>query len=171
MADLLPDPPTPPNQPGRRDWHTYQDYRVVHESNLATLANEGVITVDDVLFVETRERFVLREVNLRGRIATVSGAILTVNKWLSVSTRRGRLCVLTREYDYHACVVVNDRMQSVFRYDNCHGGLDTLHRHPYDANGRDGTPVPVPIERMPTLSMVIREAEFYAAYFAGRTSD
>ena len=172
MVDLLPDPPTPEDARWVRDWQIYDQYRVVYENNMDALVSEGIVTRDTVAFVESYSRAgALVAVNVRGRVETASRAVLTVNKWLNVELRHGgRVCVLTREYDYHGYVRRVGGNQDVFRYDNCHGEGGTLHRHAYDAAGGAVSIAPVAPERMPTLALVIREAEFYAKYLqaAGR---
>ena len=50
--------------------------------------------------------------------------------------------VRTGEYRYHAWLPGPPR-RDLFRYDNCHGGLDTLHRHGYGPDGRELDPQPV----------------------------
>lgn len=168
MADLLPDPPTPPGVLWPRDWHSYDQYRVAHDSNMAALAAEGLVLTDAVTFIETRAQGRLVEVNVRGRVTTHHGATVTVNKWLAVDSPFGRLCVMTREYDYHVRVQSEGIDQDVFRYDNCHGGVETLHRHAFDVQGREVLPQqPIELARMPTLNLIVREGDFYAAWLIG----
>ncbi|MCY4615901.1 MAG: hypothetical protein OXC71_05865, partial [Chloroflexi bacterium] len=50
-------------------------------------------------------------------------------------------------------------VRDLFRYDNCHGGLDTLHRHTFDADGREHGVTEISHDAMPWLSEVIEEAE------------
>jgi hypothetical protein len=128
------------------------------------LVSEGIVVNDGIVFRESRLGSSLVEVNVRGRVRTLSGAILTVNKWLEVAVQHGRVNVRTREYDYHAHVQVDGRDQNLFRYDNCHGGVDSLHRHQFDTSGSELETIAVARDRMPTLNLVIEEAEFCAAY-------
>lgn len=73
----------------------------------------------------------------------------------------------TREYDYHAYTTVTGREQDLFRYDNCHGGLDTLHKHCFDTEGYEADIRSIGHPEMPTLNQIIREADFCAAHLAG----
>lgn len=123
------------------------------------LVAEGIVISDSVAFVESRAGRQLIEVNLRGRVETVSGAVLTVNKWLEVDIVRGRVNVRTREYDYHAHMR-DATHHNLFRYDNCHGGVDTLHKHVFDLAGREFELRPIEQETMPPLNLVVREADF-----------
>lgn len=95
---------------------------------MTTLYDEGLVVRDTLKFIDVRDGNLLREVNLMGRVQTTSGAILTVNKWLIAEDREGSRRVRTREYDYHAYVREPAPRRDIFRYDNCHGDVDTLHR-------------------------------------------
>lgn len=165
MADLLPDAPPPSGGRWPRDWHDYANYQVVHDSQMTALYNEGVVVRDTLEFIEGRARTgVLLEVNLRGRVHTAAGAILTVNKWLVVEPREGAPRVRTREYDYHAHVLHPRPGRDLFRYDNAHGDIDTLHRHRFDLDGTDRGTQPVDPDTMPPLSWIIREADWLAGF-------
>lgn len=135
---------------------------------MRALAKEGLVVRDTLRFVEVTRRGTILAVNLRGRVETRSGAVLTVNKWLATTIRPdGRVAVLTSEYDYHAYVRFPRHQQNVFRYDNCHGPVETLHRHRYDFDGRPGEPVPIALPNMPPLNVIVREAEFYGRLLRG----
>lgn len=169
MADFLPDPPAFTAGTWRRDWHDYDQYRVAHENNMQALENEGLVIADTLSFREIMLRGRVYEVNLRGRVTTFHGATVTVNKWLAVTDRRGRLAVMTREYDYHARADGPGLGQDLFRYDNCDGGTDTLHRHYFDAAGSEILPKqPIEVDRLPPLNLIIREADFYANWLLSR---
>ena len=136
---------------------------------MTALIEETVVLNDSVRFYEYENvRGELVEINVMGRVETTSGAILSVNKWLEVGYPHGsRISVRTREYSYHAHVRTAGARADVFRYDNCHGGMDTLHRHAYDDEGAEaGDPAPIAADQMPPLNIVIREAEFYAVHLA-----
>ena len=109
----------------------------------------------------------LESVFLRGAFATTSGGVLHVEKRLAVRTRYGRPHVLTALYIYHAQVVRNARLLDIFRYDNTHGGVETLHRHVYDAEGNVLGREPVPVDELPPLSRIVRDVEFYARHLRG----
>ena len=127
------------------------------------LFDEGVVVRDTQRFRDnTTTDGRLTEVNLRGRVYTASGAVLVVNKWLEVRYR-ARVEVRTHEYAYHAFVRSLPRRRDLFRYDNCHGGLDTLHRHRFGSDGEPQGLEPIPHHRLPWLSEIIREAEGAAA--------
>ena len=127
------------------------------------LFDEGVVVRDTQRF---RENITadgrMTEVNLRGRVYTASGAVLVVNKWLEVRYR-ARVEVRTHEYAYHAFVRSLPRRRDLFRYDNCHGGLDTLHRHHFGPDGEPQGSEPIAHHQLPWLSEIIREAEDAAA--------
>ena len=74
--------------------------------------------------------------------------MLNVSKLFTVRYRRGRPEVRTREYRYHAWLPGPPRLD-LFRYDNCHGGLGTLHRHGYGPDGRELDPLPSPTPTCP----------------------
>ena len=134
---------------------------------MADLDSEGLILVNTVAFEEVDDAAGnIREVHVHGRVETPHGGVLTVNKWLHVYNLHGRLSVRTREYDYHAYVRRHSGRSDVFRYDNCHGGIETLHRHAFDAEGSEVSRTVIESEAMPPLAFVIRETEFYAAYLA-----
>ena len=88
----------------------------------------------------------------------MSGSILTVRKEFATRVRSGRLEVRTKEYAYHAHTL-EPRDRDLFRYDNCHGGLETLHRHEFDANGNESGREDIAHEEMPWLSEVIKETD------------
>ena len=95
---------------------------------------------------------------LEGRAVTDSGAVLSVEKRYEIRHLRGRPEVRTREYRYHA-FMPGPPARDLFRYDNCHGGLDTLHRHAFDADGEELDPEDIPHDAMPWLSEVIEETQ------------
>ena len=170
MADLLPDGPATQGARWPRDWQVYEQYQIVHENSVASLIAEGVIARNTVRFLEARTRSgSLVEVNVRGRIETRARGVLTVNKWLVAEARRdGRVVVRTREYDYHAYVRVGEMEQDVFRYDNCHGAVDTLHRHVYDVGGREVSRRPIQADENSVLGVIVRETEFLAEHLNSR---
>lgn len=132
-----------------------------------TLVAEDVVVRDTQTFRENKRGGRLFEVNLRGRVYTANGGVLVVNKWLEVRYR-SRAEVRTREYAYHAFARAQPRRRDLFRYDNCHGGLDTLHRHHYDERGEQSFVEPISHEELPPLSEIIRETEYAAAEAATR---
>ena len=105
--------------------------------------------------------------DLIGDIETSSGGTLHVGKRLAARRRRGRWEVVTTLYRYHARVERHGRFLDVFRYDNAHGDTLTLHRHAYDSEGDELGQEPVPLERLPPLSRIVRDVEFYARYLSG----
>lgn len=169
MVDLLPEPPPPPGGHWPRNWHEYQNYQVVHSAYMTVLYEEGVVIRDTLQFIETRDGGLLLQVNLLGRVHTASGALLHVNKWLDVEDRGGVTCVMTGLYDYHAYLPDrNGSQRNLFRYDNSHGGVETLHRHRFDIEGTDRGQVDVVPERMPPLSHVIEETEWLGRHLVER---
>lgn len=145
-----------------REWIAYERYRIVHESNVAALIAEGVVTGDGARFSEHPERGAFTDAFLRGAITTANGGVLHVNKRLAVRTRRGRPQVLTALYSYHGRAARGGRLVNVVRYDNTHGDTGTLHRHVYDDEGRELGTEPVALERLPPLDGVVREVERHA---------
>lgn len=131
---------------------------------------EGLITSNSVRFLESALHGRLVKVNVRGRVVTANGAEITVNKWLKAQQgEQGRDEVKTSEYDYHAIIRHPDgTTQSIFRYDNCHGDVETLHRHHYDIDGDEDREHEEAIahDAMPVLDVVIREADDLAAWLA-----
>ncbi len=95
----------------------------------------------------------------------MSGSILTVRKEFATRVRSGRLEVRTKEYAYHAHTL-EPRTRNLFRYDNCHGGLGTLHRHEFDGNGDAACREDIAHDEMPWLSEVIEEAHWAGAKHA-----
>ena len=99
----------------------------------------------------------LLSLRLRGRVETATGPILSVEKRYHVRHVRGRAEVRTAEYRYHA-FIPGPPLRDLFRYDNCHGGLDTLHRHAFGADGHERDVADLAHDAMPWLSEVIEEA-------------
>ena len=167
MAPDAPDVGAAPRRRWPRGWHNYDNYRVTHDNHMDALVEEGVVVRDTLTFRENRDAAGrLVEVNLRGRIETANGGVLVVNKWLDVR-HAPRAEVRTHEYAYHAFVRAAPRRRDLFRYDNCHGGLETLHRHAF---GPDGNPTgiePVAHDELPPLDQIIRETEEAAAAALG----
>lgn len=166
MADLLPDPPAPAGNRWPRGEVDYQEFLSVLENRLGRLEAEGLIVESRLSFRETMHRGRLLDVNLLGWVRTASGGRLHVNELLSVLHRAGAgPAVVTREYAYHGRVVIGQGAgQQLFRYDNCHGGLDTLHVHRFDMDGFEVLIEPVEPDRLPGLADVIRQTEYLAAY-------
>ena len=153
----MPESPAPASRP--RGWHEYGNYRLVHRNQMDRLIASGVVIADESDFEEeTDARGEITEAELSGRVYTSSGAVLSPEKEFEVRYRRGRAEVRTREYRYHAWLPGPPR-RDLFRYDNCHGGLDTLHRHGYAPDGRELDPLPVAHADLPWLSEVIEEAQ------------
>ncbi|MBA4181259.1 MAG: hypothetical protein C0506_11775 [Anaerolinea sp.] len=115
------------------------------------LLREGVVIDHRLSFRETVHHGRLIDVNLTGWVATASGGRVYVNKLLSVLERARRApAVQTREYAYQGRLVLSPRAgQQLFRYDNCHGGLETLHRHQFDVQGDEVDTLPPPSRRCP----------------------
>ena len=124
---------------------------------MSKLVKAGVVAEDNLSFGEVREDGRLVGARLAGRIRTGSGSILTVRKEFQTRVRAGRQEVRTKEYAYHAHAL-EPHTCDLFRYDNCHGGLETLHRHAFDGNGEEACREDIAHEEMPWLSQVIEEA-------------
>ena len=123
------------------------------------LIASGTASADESSFgEETDARGRIAKAWLSGRVYTASGAVLSVEKRFGVSYLRGRARVRTAEYRYHAWLPGPPR-RDLFRYDNCHGGPDTLHRHGYGADGRELEAIPVAHAELPWLREVIEEAQ------------
>ncbi|TAJ17316.1 MAG: hypothetical protein EPO65_11400 [Dehalococcoidia bacterium] len=163
MADLLPGFESAA-EPRPRNWHNYDDYRLVHERQMDALVQRGVIVAENVEFREQYSSITqeLERVRVIGRITLSSGALLDVDKWLGVRDHNGRPEVIADVYAYHAWVVEPDGTElPIFRYDNSDDDdLASLHRHRYYTDGtqRERTEA-VPHDRMPYLSEVIEEAD------------
>ena len=172
MADFLPDPPPPEGNRWPSGILDYQQYRVVQESHLERLDREGLVTNHRLSFRETRHADRLVDVNFAGWVATASGGRLYLNEILSAVEQRRGPAVLAREYSYQGRLVRSPRSgQQLFRYDNCHGGLETLHRHGFDVDGFEAEIRPISLFEMPTLADAVREAEYYSAYLRERIPD
>ena len=107
----------------------------------------------------------LARARLTGRVVTASGAVLSVEKTYEVrqrGRRRERTEVRTQEYRYHAWLP-GPPFRDLFRYDNCHGGLDTLHCHRYSPDGAELELEDIPHDEMPWLSEVIEETQHFVA--------
>ena len=158
MASEIPEHAPPARGSRRRGWHEYGDYRLVHENQIGRLLDSGVLTEDTLSFEEqTAGGGRLTEVSLQGRVETATGPVLSVEKRYTVRYVRGRAEVRTAEYRYHA-FSPGPPLRDLFRYDNCHGDLDTLHRHAFDADGREADVTEIAHDAMPWLSEVIEEA-------------
>ena len=127
-----------------------------------SLFEQGVVVRDTLTFREISRHGELFRINLRGRVHTASGGVLVVNKWLEVCDHR-QAEVPTFEYAYHAFLRRPPPRRDLFRYDNCHGGLDTLHCHRYGAPEGPVSLEPIAHDELPWLSEIIRETESAAA--------
>jgi hypothetical protein len=140
-----------------RDWYSYEAYQSIHESCMESLYNEGLITRDTIEFQESLdENGATIAVHVVGRVACINNVVVQVSKYLSV--RRGRdnrLEVLGNQYSYYAW---QRPRRSLFRYDNAHGGLETLHLHRFDTDGRQTSNEPVAIDELPRLDFIIKHA-------------
>lgn len=133
------------------------------------LYSRGVVLADDLTFTETTRRDGLLElVELDGIVYTRNGGMLETHKRLRVEYRRGAPYVSTAEYVYMALRRAEGRSQALFRYDNSHGGVHTLHRHVFDDAGSAVGEVPVDPELMPYMDDVIRATAWLAGYLASR---
>lgn len=133
------------------------------------LYSRGVVLADDLTFTETTRRDGLLElVELDGIVYTRNGGMLETHKRLRVEYRRGAPYVSTAEYVYMALRRAEGRSQALFRYDNSHGGVHTLHRHIFDDAGSAVGEVPVDPEFMPYMDDVIRATAWLAGYLASR---
>lgn len=127
---------------------------------MEALRAEGTVTADALEFIESRNSDgAIVTVNLRGRVFCANGGVLVVNKWLEVRySNQNRLEARTREYMYEGLVPDDaGRLQERFRYDNCHGGLATLHCHVFDGEGRITQVRQLAHEELPYLNEIIRE--------------
>lgn len=124
---------------------------------MESLYREGLILDDTLTFTHTTgESGELIRVNLAGIVDCRGDVTVEISKWLSV--RRGlrnRVEVLTEFYLYHAQHEIGGRQMPLFRYDNAHG---ELHRHWFDQDGQETRVEDVPIETMPRMDAVLREA-------------
>ena len=157
MASEIPRHAQPARGSRRRGWHEYGDYRLVHENQILRLLDSGVVTDDTLSFEGQTAGGRLTEVSLQGRVTTATGPILSVEKRYHVRYVRGRAEIRTAEYRYHA-FIPGPPVRDLFRYDNCHGGLDTLHRHAFGAGGHERDVADLAHDAMPWLSEVIEEA-------------
>jgi hypothetical protein len=133
------------------------------------LYSEGVVLADDLTFTETARRDgLLALVELDGIVYTRDSGMLETHKRLRVGYRRGAPYVSTAEYVYMALRRAEGRSQPLFRYDNSHGGVHTLHRHVFDDAGGAVGEVPVDPELMPYMDDVIRATAWLASYLASR---
>ena len=134
-----------------------------------TLYDEGVVLGEDLRFTEAEGCDGLLElVQLDGLVYTRDGGVLETHKRLRVAYRRGTPYVSTAEYVYMALWRARGRSQRLFRYDNSHGAVETLHRHSYDTEGNASGEEPIDPERMPYMDDVIRATAWLAGYLASR---
>ena len=122
-----------------------------------------MVTEDLLSFEEATAGGRLTEVVLSGRVVTASGAVLSVEKTYNVRQRGrggGRTEVRTREYRYHAWLP-GPPARDLFRYDNCHGDLETLHCHRYGPDADERVEY-IPHDALPWLSEVIEEVQHLA---------
>lgn len=131
------------------------------------LHDEGVVLGDDLRFTESLGSGGLLEVvQLDGLVSTRDGGRLETHKRLRVEYRRGAPYVSTAEYVYMALRRSGRLSQPLFRYDNSHGDVATLHRHSYDILGHTVGEQPVDPEFMPYMNDVIRATAWLAGYLA-----
>ena len=136
---------------------------------MSVLYDEGVAEGDTLQFTETAgPDGTLKLVRLDGLVFTPDGGVLETRKQLRVDYRRGVPYVATSEYVYMALWRSGTRTQPLFRYDNCHGELETLHRHRFDEAGDPAGIEPVAPDRMPYMDDVIRETAWLARRLAAR---
>lgn len=133
------------------------------------LYDEGVVLEDDLRFTEAvRAGGFLDLVQLDGLVYTRDGGILETHKRLRVTYRRRTPYVSTAEYVYMALRRSRARSQRLFRYDNSHGEVETLHLHRFDVEGAAAGEEPVDPRLMPYMDDVIRATAWLAAYLAAR---
>ena len=137
---------------------------------MSALYGEGVVEGDTLQFIETEEPGGdLKLVRLDGLTFTTDGGVLETRKQLSVAYRRGVPYVATSEYVYMALWRSRRRTtQPLFRYDNCHGELETLHKHLFDDAGDPAGIKPLAPDLMPYMDDVIRETAWLARHLAAR---
>ena len=157
MDDQLSGPEQTPRPEGwaAHDWYPYQSYLNVHHSFMERLIQDGSVLASRLSFLELPER-APREVNLKGVVACAEGALLHVDKWLTVRrNRRGQLEVKGQDYIYHARLRGH---RNLFRYCTAHG-LDDLHVHRYDLqSGVELGRPKIALHELPPLNEVILEA-------------
>ena len=142
----------------RRDWFPYQEYLNVHYSHMDELYRRGYVLRDSLEFIEQYDQAgELRFVVLRGRLACRNDAAVRVDKVLAVQKgRANRDEVLGVRYSYHAWVRSRPR-RDLFRFDNAHGDVSTLHCHVFDA-GVEVRVVPLTHDDLPRLDLIIESA-------------
>ena len=140
-----------------RTWIAYEEYESLHLSHMENLYREGLILDDTLTFAHTvRESGELVRVNLTGIVHCRGDVTVEVSKWLAVQRgSRNRVEVKTEFYLYHAHHEVSGARVALFRYDNAHG---ELHRHWFDQAGRETHVEDIPLETMPRMDAVLREA-------------
>ncbi len=130
---------------------------------------EGVVVTDTLVFTEPEVADgTLQFMQLDGHVFTSAGGVLETHKRLTVEYRRDVPYVATSEYVYMALLRSPAETVPLFRYDNCHGNVDTLHRHHFDHEGRPARFEPVEHDLMPYMDDVIRETDWLAAYLVSR---
>lgn len=123
---------------------------------MEALVREGFVLRDTLTFREIYDESDLLRVNLRGRVVCSDGVVLVVNKWLGVRRgSTGRNEVLGEFYSYQAYRRGKPPIP-ILRYDNAHGS--GLHRHFFDAAGKEIGVQHVTLQTLPRLDLVIREA-------------
>ena len=133
------------------------------------LLHEGVVVAEDLAFTETVQRDgLLGVVRLDGFVYTRDDGVLVTHKQLRVEYRRGAPYVSTSRYGYMAMRRRGGVTQPLFRYDNAHGGIETLHQHFFDHAGEPAGQESVDPEIMPYMDDVIRATAWLAGYLASR---
>jgi hypothetical protein len=140
---------------GKHGPNSWDDYLAVHESRLADFADHFIIEnrLSPVLTDET--------VVWEGELLCRDGIEIHVRKTQRLWTRRGRRWVQTTDYSYQVLRRDDEGVANLVRYDNAahHTHPDPHHRHEYDSQGGEITPVQhVGSEGWPTLGDVIEEA-------------
>ena len=133
------------------------------------LYDEGVVVGDDLAFAPLpRPGTGVNRMILDGTVYTTDGGELVARKRFHVVYRHSVPYVTTAEYVYMALRRAGGRAQPLFRYDNAHGDVSTLHRHWYDDAGDLVGVEPVAPDELPYMDDVIRATAWLAAYLVAR---
>jgi hypothetical protein len=137
-----------------RDWLSFEQYRDIHDRYLEVLYRDGYVDSHDLQFTKyERPDGRIEQVSLEASISCAAGVVLLVTKYMDVRYTDKTPEVLSTYYRYHAQRAATG--QPVIRYD-C--GHEHLHYHRFDEDGHEIRRDPLPLQDMPRLDAVIREA-------------
>ena len=118
---------------------------------METLADQGLVTDNHLVFTHTVHDGALVEVSLQGIIECAEDVFIKVDKALGVrKIRNGQVQVRGKDYAYHAWLNLTPT-RDLIRYCSAHG-LDDFHCHLFDpATGEELGRPSIDLADLPTL--------------------